>query len=210
MRKIALGILLIVFSVSLSIQADTHAQKKIMVFGDSLSAAYGMKVQEGWVELLRQRLNEENFAYDVVNASISGNTSGNGLERVKTDLELHKPDIMVLELGGNDGLRGHPPRMFKSNMEKIIEAAMNQGTQVVLLGIRLPPSYGKRYIEAFESVYEKLAENYSLPFVPFFMENVGTERALMQNDGIHPNAKGQPVLLDNVWPTLRRVLNKTE
>jgi acyl-CoA thioesterase I len=185
---------------------DNKQQSKILVFGDSLSAAYGMPMANGWVTLLQRRLLANELNYRVINASISGNTSGNGLARVKDDLELHQPDIMLLELGGNDGLRGFPPSRFKINMRKIIEAALERDIKVVLLGIKLPPSYGKRYIEAFESVYVELANDYQLPFVPFFMEKVGDNPRLMQRDGIHPNEKGQPQLLDNVWPTLESIL----
>jgi len=203
MAKYALQLLLLIVSLIIT---DGHFAKVIMVFGDSLSAGYGLDSQSGWVKLLEKRIAENNSEYNIVNASISGNTSGNGLGRIKTDLELHDPDILILELGGNDGLRGHPPALFKSNMEKIIQYSQAKNVRILLLGIKLPPSYGKRYSRAFESVYADLAETYQVPLVPFFMDKVGINKELMQKDGIHPNVKGQPLLLDNVWPVLKPML----
>jgi len=202
--KCVLQLLLLFVSISVS---NHGFAKTIMVFGDSLSSGYGFDNQYGWVKLLEQRLDKSADQHQVVNASISGNTSGNGLGRIKTDLELHNPDILILELGGNDGLRGHPPTLFKSNMDKIIQISQEKNIKVLLLGLKLPPSYGRRYGKAFESVYQQLAETYQLPFVPFFMDKVGVNRELMQKDGIHPNVKGQSVLLDNVWPVLKPILD---
>ncbi len=203
MVKHALQLLLLIVSFSLT---QANFAKVIMVFGDSLSAGYGLDNNSGWVKLLEKRVTQSKDGYTIVNASISGNTSGNGLGRIKTDLDLHNPDILILELGGNDGLRGHSPTLFKSNMEKIIKQSQTRDVQVLLLGIKLPPSYGRRYSQAFESVYIELAESYDLPLVPFFMDKVGVNKELMQRDGIHPNAKGQPLLLDNVWPLLEPML----
>ena len=205
MTKNALQLLLLI--VSLAISNGTFA-KIIMVFGDSLSAGYGLDSQSGWVKLLEKRITESKLDYQVINASISGNTSGNGLGRIKTDLDLHKPDILILELGGNDGLRGHPPSLFKSNMEKIIKISQANKVQVLLLGMKLPPSYGQRYSLAFEAVYRDLSDIYGVSLVPFFMDKVGVNKELMQNDGIHPNKDGQPFLLDNVWPHLKPMLEK--
>ncbi len=188
--------------------ANNHSgEKVILIFGDSLSAGYGLKVGEGWVNLLIERIADNNLNYKIVNASISGNTSGNGLGRLNSDLDRHQPDILILELGGNDGLRGHPPSLFKSNMTKIIKRSQDKDIQVVLLGIKLPTSYGRRYRQAFEDIYQELADSFSLPLVPFFMDKVGINSALMQNDRIHPNAMGQPQLLNNVWPVLKPLLN---
>jgi len=202
--KYALQLLLII--VSLSFCTNNFA-KVIMVFGDSLSSGYGFDNQFGWVKLLDKRVSQSGSEHTVINASISGNTSGNGLGRVKSDLALHQPDIVILELGGNDGLRGHSPGMFKSNMDKIIQIVHKNNSRLLLLGIKLPPSYGRRYGKAFEAVFKELAQSYQLPFVPFFMDNVGTNPELMQNDGIHPNEKGQSALLDNIWPTLKPMLD---
>ncbi len=204
--KVKFALQLLLLFVSLNLSGIVYA-KVVMIFGDSLSSGYGFDHQYGWVKLLEERLSETTGGHTVVNASISGNTSGNGLSRIKSDLSLHNPDILILELGGNDGLRGHPPAMFKSNMKKMIEIAQENNTEVLLLGIRLPPSYGKRYSKAFESVYQQLAEQYKLPLVPFFMEGVGTNPKLMQKDGIHPNIEGQPTLLENVWPRLKSMLD---
>ena len=179
---------------------------KIMVFGDSLSAAYGIDYDKGWVTLLKERLKANDYAIDVVNASISGNTSGNGLNRIKKDLAEHSPDLLILELGGNDGLRGHPPMRLQSNLEAMIRICQENDVQVLLVAMRLPPSYGRRYTEAFANVYPKVAEKYDVPLVKEFIDNIGTESDLMQGDGIHPNEKGQPLLLDNVWPQLEELL----
>ncbi len=202
--KYALQLLLLIVSFYFP---NTSFAKTMMVFGDSLSSGYGFDHQLGWVKLLEQRLLKYSSQHQVVNASISGNTSGNGLGRIQADLELHKPEILILELGGNDGLRGHPPALFKSNMEKIIQLSQQHNAQVLLLGLKLPPSYGRRYSKIFAAVYEDLAKTYQLPFVPFFMDKVGTDPDLMQNDGIHPNVKGQLVLLENVWPVLKPMLD---
>ena len=203
MTKNALQLLLLIVSLSFT---EAHYAKVIMVFGDSLSAGYGMNITEGWVKLLGDRLVDKKLDYKIVNASISGNTSGNGLGRIKTDLELHNPDILILELGGNDGLRGHPPSLFKSNMGKIIQQSLAKNVQVLLLGIKLPTSYGQRYSKAFDAVFMELSSSYEIPMVPFFMDKVGVNKELMQKDGIHPNVKGQPLLLENVWPYLEKML----
>ena len=204
LTKYAVQLLLLI--VSLTFFPLTQA-KIIMVFGDSLSAGYGLDINEGWVTLLENRLRDKSKDYRIVNSSISGNTSGNGLARIKQDLQLHSPDILVLELGGNDGLRGHSPKMFKSNMAQIIKISQAKDVEVMLLGIKLPPSYGRRYGAAFEAVYSELAIEYQLPLVPFFMDKVAINKALMQRDGIHPNVKGQPQLLENVWPVLNTLLS---
>lgn len=206
-QAIAKKMLMIILLVGLlnPVLADSEINK-VMVFGDSLSAAYGIDYDKGWVTLLEQRLADENFAIEIVNASISGNTSGNGLNRIEKDLDKHKPDLLILELGGNDGLRGHPPQRLKSNLEAMIKICQARDVQVLLVAIRLPPSYGRRYTEVFASIYPKIAEKYDVPLVKQFIDNIGTEDNLMQRDGIHPNEKGQPLLLDNVWPTLETML----
>ena len=203
LTKNTLQLLLLIVSLTIS---PLNQAKVIMIFGDSLSAGYGLGADEGWVKLLESRLETLNKEYKIVNASISGNTSGNGLARIKTDLDLHSPNILILELGGNDGLRGHSPKMFKSNMTQIIEISQAKNVEVMLLGIKLPPSYGKRYGQAFEAVYAELAEEFNLPLVAFFMDKVGVNKELMQRDGIHPNVKGQPQLLENVWPVLKPMI----
>ncbi len=180
---------------------------KIMVFGDSLSAAYGIPAEYGWVQLLQERLEEKNYDISVINASISGNTSGNGLNRIAKDLATHSPDLLILELGGNDGLRGHPPMRLKKNLKEMIRICQEQDVEVLLIGMQLPPSYGKRYTTMFAGIYPEVAEEMNVPLVESFIDMVGVDPELMQNDRIHPNEKGQPLLLDSVWPELEKMLN---
>nr|WP_156826743.1 arylesterase [Kushneria aurantia] len=178
-----------------------------MVLGDSLSAAYGIEQRQGWVNLLRERLETQYPGeYEVVNASISGDTSAGGLARLPQALEQHSPDILLLELGGNDGLRGLPPTQLESNLAQMIELGRDAGARVGLLGIRIPPNYGPAYSQAFEAVYPALAERFDIPLVTFILEGVALNDDLMQNDGIHPNAQGQPLILDNVWPLVEQLL----
>ena len=173
--------------------------------GDSLSAAYGIEADEGWVSLLEARLDEK---AQVVNASISGETSGGGATRLPELLGQHSPDIVLLELGGNDGLRGLPPGQFEANMRRMIEASLAADARVLLLGIDIPPNYGQAYRDAFTGVYHRLADEYDLPLVPFLLDGVALEEHLMQSDGIHPTAEAQPIILDNVWPEIAALLEK--
>lgn len=202
-KKVLLSLFLL---TSLSSLAG-ESVSKVMVFGDSLSAAYGIPAEYGWVQLLQERLDEKDYKVEVINASISGNTSGNGLNRIKKDLETHSPDILILELGGNDGLRGHPPARLKSNLKKMIEICQANNVEVLLVGMQLPPSYGKRYTTAFANLYPEIAEEMNVPLVKSFIDTVGVDPELMQNDRIHPNEKGQPLLLDSVWPSLKAMLD---
>jgi acyl-CoA thioesterase-1 len=155
---------------------------------------------------LQSRLAAQGYEHRVVNASISGETTEGGATRIKAALENFEPAVVVIALGGNDGLRGFPPARMKSNLEKMIAASLDNGAEVVLLGIRIPPNYGQRYTRAFEQVYHDLATELDLPWVEFFMEGVALNEALMQDDGIHPNAEAQPVLLDNAWPAISAAL----
>ena len=198
-----MSVLLIIFSINAS-AADKD--KTIIVFGDSLSAAYGINYSDGWVSLLEKKLADNNHSVAVVNASISGNTSGNGLGRIENVLDRHQPDIFILELGGNDGLRGHPPKRLESNLKKMITICKKRNIQVLLVAMQLPPSYGKRYTEAFANVYPKVAEDTGVPLVNDFVTNVGVKSELMQRDGIHPNKDGQPLLLNNIWPYILELL----
>ena len=202
-KKVLLSLLFVSCLLSLAEQPNS----KVMIFGDSLSAAYGIPVESGWVQLLQERLDEKNYKVQVINASISGNTSGNGLNRIKKDLDTHTPDILILELGGNDGLRGHPPARLKSNLIKMIEICQANNVEVLLVGMQLPPSYGKRYTTAFANLYPEIAEQMNVPLVESFIDTVGVDSELMQNDRIHPNEKGQPLLLDSVWPSLKAMLD---
>ncbi|MEO1573784.1 MAG: arylesterase [Pseudomonadota bacterium] len=174
----------------------------VLVLGDSLSAGYGLDISEGWVTLLKNKLAEEGYGHDVVNASISGDTTSGGRSRLKKALTRHAPALVIIELGGNDGLRGQPVRAMRRNLEAMIKDSRAAGAQVALLGMRIPPNYGERYANAFHAVYGDLAETHDLPLVTFFLEGVALDKALMQADGIHPNAKAQPILLDNAWPVV--------
>jgi acyl-CoA thioesterase-1 len=189
------------FSVSQLVIADT-----LLVYGDSISAAYGMDPSKGWVNLLAKRVAVERPLYKVVNASVSGETTGGGVTRLPKSLAFHQPDILVLELGGNDGLRGYPISTIRDNLHIMIQQAKDSGAQVLLIGMVLPPNYGRRYTLAFEKVFSSLAEEHALPFVPFLLDGVSTGRALVQRDGIHPTVEAQPRLLDDVWPSLAPLL----
>lgn len=178
----------------------------ILVIGDSLSAAYGIDPARGWVSLMGQRLQQKGFPHRVVNASISGDTSHNGLYRIESALHKHRPDIVIIELGGNDGLRGLSLQQLRNNLGRMIELSQQQGARVLLAGIRIPPNYGKPYTQAFYRSYQQLAQKYDTALVPFLLDSVGGNDALMQADGIHPRAEAQPLILDNVWPHLQPLL----
>jgi len=178
----------------------------VLVFGDSLSAGYGIDVDQSWPALLQSRLAEEGYEHTVVNASISGETTEGGATRIGGALEEFNPDLVILELGGNDGLRGFPPSRIRENMSRIIEQARASGASIVLLGIRIPTNYGPRYTRMFEDVYRNLAREFDVPWIEFFMDGVALNDELMQDDGIHPTAEAQPILLDNAWPIISGAL----
>ena len=192
----------------IALVAHAAGSRTILVFGDSLSAAYGLAPQEGWVALLAQRLRSQGYGYQVVNASESGETSGGGLERLPRALELHHPSIVVLELGANDGLRALPVAEMRANLERMIGLARAAGAKVLLLGSRIPPNYGPRYTQELERVFPELANQYHLPLVPFLLEKVALDPELMQPDGMHPNARGEAPVLDTIWPYLEPLLEK--
>lgn len=196
--------LLLSTCLGLLVAPQTHAQSTspntIVVYGDSLSAAYGIAQTAGWVHLLQQKLIQEKRDYQVVNASISGETTSGGLSRFATMLRTHKPRCVVLELGANDGLRGLNLAVSEQNLASMIQQAQQQGAQVVLLGMKIPPNYGLKYTQQFSDMYRKLAQQYSLQWVPFFLAEVAGNPALVQSDGLHPTATAQPQLLKNVWP----------
>lgn len=179
----------------------------IVVFGDSLSAGYGVDVDQTWVALLQSRLESQGYEHRVINASISGETTQGGKTRIVQALENFSPDLVVLELGGNDGLRGFPTDVIKQNIADIIVASRENNASIVILGIRIPTNYGTRYTQAFEGIYRDLAEEFDVPWIEFFMEGVALNEALMQDDGIHPNTDAQPVLLENAWPMIRDALD---
>jgi acyl-CoA thioesterase-1 len=180
----------------------------ILVFGDSLSAAYGISQAKGWVALLAKRLEAQGYGYQVVNASSSGETTGGGRTRWPRALDLHKPDIVILELGSNDGLRGLPLEQMRANLETMIQLAKSRGTRVVLLGMQMPPNYGPAYTTGFRAAFSELAKSHQVSLVPFFMEGIALNAELMQDDDLHPNEAGQPLLLDNVWPLLEPLLKR--
>jgi acyl-CoA thioesterase I len=183
-------------------------QRTILVFGDSLGAAFGLPPEQGWVALLTRRLQTQGYGYRVVNASVSGETSAGGVERLPRALELHRPAIVILELGGNDGLRGLPPESLRDNLAHMVHLASAAGARVLLVGIRIPPNYGPRYTEEFDRVFPDVAKQYHLPLVPFLLDKVALDPARMQGDGIHPNARGEPQVLETLWPYLEPLLNK--
>ncbi len=187
-------------------QAD-DANQKILIVGDSLSAGLGLEPEESWVSLLQNRLSAEGYGHTVVNASISGDTTGGGLRRLPRALEVHQPGIVLIELGGNDGLRGTPVMLIRSNIKKMIEMSQDAGASVVLAGMAMPPNYGERYTNGFSELYADLADEYDAALIPFFMDGVALDASKMQPDQIHPNAAGQPILLDNAWPALVDILN---
>jgi acyl-CoA thioesterase-1 len=189
-----------------AVTADGMDAPTVLVFGDSLSAGYGIDVDRSWTALLQSRLESQGYEHRVVNASISGETTEGGASRIDAALQNFAPAVVVLALGGNDGLRGFPPERMKKNLLAIVDAVENEGAAVVLLGIRIPANYGPRYTEAFENVYRDVAEERKLPWIEFFMEGVALNEDLMQEDGIHPNEKAQPVLLENAWPVIQQAL----
>lgn len=200
LRLLCAAWLLIVFGMA---QAQT-----LLVVGDSISAAYGIEIEQGWVAQLQQRLNERELSYQVVNASISGDTSAGGRTRLPALLEQHQPDLVVIELGGNDGLRGLSLVSLKDNLSAMVELARQQGSRVIVLGMRIPPNYGPRYTEGFYQVYQQLAQELDVPVLGFFLEGIGGVPGMVQNDGIHPTAAAQPLLLDNAWPLIEAQLQK--
>jgi acyl-CoA thioesterase-1 len=194
------------FAVIVSLMSMTATAKSIVVLGDSISAGYGIEVSQGWVALLQKKLNEKGAGHIVHNESISGDTTAGGLARIDRALSLHKPDVVIIELGANDGLRGLPPKLIKSNLAEIARRAQKAGAKVLLLAMKIPPSYGKRYTDLFDSIYPQLAKELGVPYVPFIMEDVALNKDMMQADRVHPNHKGQPFIADRVWPQLLPLL----
>lgn len=180
----------------------------ILVVGDSLSAGYGLMPGQGWVTLLQQRLKQEGYGYRVVNASVTGETTDGGVQRLNRALTQHKPAIVVIELGGNDGLRGLPVSRVRANLELLITRSRATGAQVLLVAIRVPTNYGQRYTTSFQNIYAELATRYRIGVVPFLSDQVAVDMLLFQPDGIHPNARAQPILLDSLWPQLSPLLQR--
>lgn len=181
---------------------------KIMIYGDSLSAAYGIPQQKGWASLLQQKLVSEHYQYDVVNASISGETTSGGASRIRNALSQIKPNIIILELGANDGLRGLPIESMIANLNTIIQEGKKSGAKILLVGMKIPPNYGPQYTKLFSQSYLKLSQEHQIPLVPFMLENIAAKTNLIQDDGLHPNAIAQPLVLDNIWSKLKMLLKK--
>lgn len=181
----------------------------LMVFGDSLSAAYGISEEEGWVTLLAKKITEDEWPYRVINGSVSGETTTGGLSRLPAMLDSYHPDLVILELGGNDGLRGLPLEILEQNLVKMVDLIREAGATVLLIGIQIPPNYGARYTVPFFQLYGELASEKDLAFIPFLIDGIPQQPELMQNDGIHPRAEAQFMILDNVWPVLESMLIKS-
>lgn len=205
LRSIVFLAFLFAFS---QVQANqSSAQSTLLIVGDSLSAAYGVQTDEAWVALLRARLDSEGLEqWEVVNASISGETTDGGLRRLPRLLKQNNPDVVVIELGGNDGLRGFPPQVIENNLARMIEQVREAGAQPLLVGMQIPPNYGERYTQAFAGIFPKLARQYDTALVEFFLAGIYDQDGMMQDDGIHPTAEAQSQLLANIWPQLESLL----
>lgn len=206
LRRLAALRLLAILATAVVCSGAALAAETVLVFGDSLSAAYGMPERRGWVALLEERLKRERPDYSVANASISGETTAGGLARIGNVLERDRPAIVILELGANDGLRGLPVAAMKKNLSAMIERAQKARARVLLVGMRLPPNYGIEYTSAFEHAYEELAKRHRTAFLPFLLEGVGEQAELFQPDRIHPTESAQPAVLTNVWQALQPLL----
>jgi len=198
----------VIFAVIVSLMSMSAMAKSIVVLGDSISAGYGIEVEQGWVALLQKKLQETNSDYSIINAGISGDTTAGGLARIDPLLTVHKPAILLLQLGANDGLRGLSPVEMKNNLAEIVHRAQKAGAKVILLGMKIPPNYGKRYVDMFYNVYPQLAKELKIPLVPFLLEDVALNKDLMQPDGLHPNAKAQPILAGKIEPYLFPLLKE--
>ena len=190
--------------ISLSMLPMLVSAKTILILGDSISAGYGIDPKQGWVQLLQKRLDQQYpKQHKVVNASVSGETTSGALARLPKLLQTHRPDLVVIELGGNDGLRGQPPAQIQKNLAQLIQKSQQAKSKVILFGMKIPPNYGKAYSQAFENNYQVLSQQYKVKLLPFFMQGVAGHKNLMQQDQIHPNAKAQPILLNNAYPLIK-------
>ena len=204
LEKYGLKIILILFlTFSYSITAES---KKLLILGDSISAGYGLKESENWVQLLETSLKTSIKGLKIINSSISGDTTIGGLSRIESDLAEHKPNYVLVELGGNDALRGYPINKIKSNLLKIIDASFVAKANPIIMQIRIPPNYGKNYVAAFENIYSEIAEEKNIPMLTFLLEKVALDENLMQRDGIHPNSKAQTIIANQVQEELLRII----
>lgn len=200
MKKSLLLLLLLFFTL------PTFAKKTILIVGDSLSAGYNITLEKSWAMLLKQRLQDQHYDYDVINVSISGNTTSNGLAQLPKAIEQHTPHIVIIEVGGNDGLRGLQLEIIKNNLQTMITLSKKNNAKVLLLGVRLPPNYGPAYTQQFQAIFSQLAKKNNISVVPLFLNSIDENNDLMNTDRIHPNEKAQSIMLDNVWPTLKPML----
>ena len=205
--RLKLILLLVLFSFA-PVSAIAEGGTAIVILGDSLSAAYGMEINQSWPSLLHERLKGNGYAYRVFNSSITGDTTQGGLARLPRLLDKHEPGIVILELGGNDGLRGLPIEVTNQNLTSMIEQSQSAGATVILAEMRIPPNYGRTYTEKFNSMYTILTEKYGISLLPFLLQDIALEPGLMQADGIHPTARAQPVILEKVWSILQPFLQK--
>jgi len=203
-RSIALALALLVLPAT----AALAGQRNLLIWGDSLSAAYGIEEEQGWVHLLSERIERTFPEYQVINGSVSGETTTGGLERLPAMLAAYRPELVILELGGNDGLRGIPITAIRANLGEMIRLIEASGGKTLLAGMRIPPNYGLRYTEPFHENYSSLAEEHRLPLLPFLLEGIPETPELMQDDGIHPVAEAQPIILENIWPLLEPILQE--
>ena len=205
--RLKLILLLVLFSF-VPFSAIAEDGPAIVILGDSLSAAYGMEINQSWPSLLQEHLKENGYTYRVFNSSITGDTTQGGLARLPRLLDKHEPAIVILELGGNDGLRGLPIEVTNQNLSSMIEQSQSAGATVILAEMRIPPNYGRTYTEKFNSMYTILTEQYGISLLPFLLQDIALEPGLMQADGIHPTARAQPVILEKVWSILQPFLQK--
>ncbi len=205
LEKNGLKIFLFLFlTFSYSIIADT---KKLLIFGDSISAGYGIKESENWVALLADNLNKNSkINFILINSSVSGDTTSGGVSRIKKALEVHSPDYVLIELGGNDALRGYPITNIQENLERIVSKVLEEKSKPILMQIKIPPNYGRRYVSAFEDLYPKISKTYQIPLMDFLLENVALDQNLMQADGIHPNSKAQPIIAKQIYIEIKNIL----
>jgi len=205
LEKNGLKIFLFLFlTFSYSITADT---KKLLIFGDSISAGYGIKESENWVALLADNLNKNsNINFILINSSVSGDTTSGGVSRIKKALEVHSPDYVLIELGGNDALRGYPITNIQENLERIVSKVLEEKSKPILMQIKIPPNYGRRYVSAFENLYPTISKTYQIPLMDFLLENVALDQNLMQADGIHPNSKAQPIIAKQIYIEIKNIL----
>lgn len=201
MFKKILFVIIALFTVSVA------SGKTLLIVGDSISAGYGVDLSKGWVKLLEQRLKDKHYDYEVINASISGDVTSNGAARLPALLEKYHPAVVIIEMGGNDGLRGTPPKLIQQNLTQMVQQAKQQ-SKVLLVGIQLPPNYGELYLERFSAMYPAIANEQQVVLLDSIVKNTGGNADLMQSDGIHPNEAGQPIILNDIWEKLVPLLDK--